>query len=286
MPVLPPTSNPNFPSLDSILNNVRVICNDAFAGATSTPGEGQILTNVVPGGSVNNPFLLNHLNSAIRELYRQLRITGAGVIIGDNFVLEGLPPVDGPLGPSIPDPTIQTFLDYGQYWDGLTSWPAFNLPSNMIRPIRLLERTTGTTDTFMEMNQVVNGLPARNQLSRLQEWEWREGRINFVGALQPRDIRIRYVMMLPTFFASNLAFGSTYVPVVDCDDFVAYKTASKVSLSMGGSPEIAAALDAQAEKFMFQLKNERVLNMQEADRYRRRPYDDSDTALELDVYGI
>lgn len=283
---MPVPTSASFPSLESILNNVRAICNDAFAGATSTPGEGQILTDIVPGGSINNPFLLNHLNSAIRELYRQLRITGAGVIIQDNFILTNIPVVNGPLGPSIPDPTIQEYVDNTGFFDGTNTNASLKLPTDIIRPIRLWERTTGTTDTFMEMNQVMNGLPPRNQLSRLQEWEWRQEKIYFVGCTQPRDVRIRYVSLLPTFFTQPLNPTTTFVPVVDCDDYLAYKTAAKVVLTMGGSPEIATVLDTQAEKFIFQLKNERVLNMQESDRYRRRPYDDSDTALELDVYGI
>jgi hypothetical protein len=281
---MPPTSG-NFPSLESILNNVRAICNDAFAGATSTPGEGQILTDLVPGSGTNNPFLINHLNSAIRELYRELRITGAGVIIQDNYVLKALPIIDGSLGPGIPDPAVQTYLDNTGYFDGTNLDASLTLPSDIVRPIRIWERTNGTIDTFIPMNQVMNGLPPRNQLDRLIEWEWRYEKIYFVGALQPRDIRIRYVALLPTFFTQGMDFETTYVPVLDCDDYVAYRTAEKVSLSMG-SPQISAALDAKATKFMFQLKNERVLNMQEADYYARRPYDDADTANQLDVYGI
>jgi hypothetical protein len=281
---MPPTSG-NFPSLESILNNVRAICNDSFAGATGTPGEGQILTDLVPSTTTNNPFLLNHLNSAIRELYRELRITGAGVIIQDNYILESLPIIDGSLGPGIPDAAVQTYLDNTGYFDGTTLHPSLTLPSDIIRPIRIWERTSSTIDTFIPMNQVMNGLPPRNQLSRLIEWEWRYEKIYFVGALELRDIRIRYVATLPTFFSTPLNPTTTYVPVIDSDDYVAYRTAEKIALSLG-NPQISAALNTAAMRFMQQLKNERVLNMQEADYYARRPYDDADTANQLDVYGI
>lgn len=284
MPVLQPTGDPNYPSIETIANMVRAIVNDTFAGWSNTPGEGQIVTDQVTNTAINNPFLLNHLNSAIRELYRKLRNVGGPALIQDNYILENLDPIDGPLGPSIPDPTIQTYIDWNGYWYGTTYDTALTLPSDMLSPIKLWERQSGTTDTFMEMTEAADGLGPASQIGRLQQWEWRSGRINFHGATTQRDIRIRYFGILPQFFASDLNYSSTYIPIVDCEDFVAYKTAEKVAFALG-NPQAAASLAQTAMGHLFDLKNEEVRRMQQR-TYRRRPYNDADTANELDVYGI
>jgi hypothetical protein len=57
----------NYPSLAEIANLARSKVNDDKAGATGTPGEGQILTN-------SSVTLQNFMNSAIRDTYRDVRI--------------------------------------------------------------------------------------------------------------------------------------------------------------------------------------------------------------------
>lgn len=281
---MPPVS-PNFPSLETCLNTLRAICNDSFAGATSTPGEGQILTDVLPGGNTNNPFVLNLLNSAIRELYREIRIAGASSVIQDNYLLLDIPPVNGPLGPSVPDSTVETYFDgVNGYWDGSTFHPNLVTPPDMLMPIRLWERSAGTTDTFREMIQNTNGLAPREQLDRFQDWEWRYERIITCGALQSRDLRLRYQAVMPQFFTQPMTFASTFIPVIDSEDYVAYKTAEKVSLALG-RPDITAALKGESDRQIFQLKNERARRKQQIN-YLRRAYNDSDTAQDLDAYGI
>jgi len=233
MPVLGGINGPNLPSLETINNLIRAICNDAFAGVTSTPGEGQVLTDYVQGTTTNNPFVLNLINSAIRELYRKLRIMSSPSTIQDNYILEGLPVVNGPLGPNQTDPTIQNWIDNSGFWDGSQYWGTFILPTDMLNPLRVWERQSGTTDTFIPMRQKTNGLPPRNQLDRFEEWEWRYERINFVGSILSRDIRIRYQAVLPQFFTPSISYATTYVPIIDCEDFVAYKTAEKIALALG-----------------------------------------------------
>ena len=66
----------NYPSLQVIANLVRSLVNDDKAGATGTPGEGQILTN-------SSVTLQNLMNSAIRDTYRDVRIMGQPTLIKD-----------------------------------------------------------------------------------------------------------------------------------------------------------------------------------------------------------
>jgi hypothetical protein len=171
---------------------------------------------------------------------------------------------------------VQTFLSPNGYFDGVQLWPNFILPGDMIYPEVVWERQTGTNDTFQRMTQTQEGLPSRPQGPCLREWEWRNDNLNFLGATQQRDIRLRYYAALPQFFSSTLDFASTYVPVIDCTDAVAYKTATKYA-RMLGSPGLAE-LAAESKEQMFQLKNAYTRRAQSID-YHRVPFGNSDGDL-------
>ena len=281
-------NSPNLPSLELIANQVRAICNDAFAGSTGTPGEGQIITDEVESpatsADVPNPLLLVHLNSSIRTLYRKLRIVSTPTLIADNFILFNCPVVNSAYGPSVPNPAIQMYLDNNGFWDGLEYNNLLKLPTDMLQPIRLWERTATTQDTFQNMQQATDGLPPRDQTDRFTQWEWRGDRLNFVGCTQNRDLRIRYEAVFPTFFSPSIQFPATYIPIMDCEDYVAYETAQKIAMALGNSPA-SMALEAAAKEHLFDLRNDRVRRMQFTS-YRRPAYNDGDAGQELDVYGI
>lgn len=287
---MPPALTRHMPSVEQVLNLLRAICNDSFSGATNTPGEGQILTDLVPSTTTTNPFVLQLISSAIRELYRKLKIAGDPLFIQDNFLLTGVPVVNGPLGPSTADPTIQTYVDTSGYFDGstLNNAPTLQLPNDFLSPIKLWERTSATTDTFAPMIEQKYGLSPRNQSDRLVNWEWRSSRINFNGATTIRDIRLRYFCALFDPSVNNPAgltnAATLYIPVFDCQEFVAYSAASKVSLSLG-NPQISTYLDGKTNEALFDLRSERTRRDQ-YQQEQRPAYDDGSAAQELDVYGI
>lgn len=287
MPVLPPTTSQNYPTLDSILNLVRAISNDSFAGNTSTPGEGQVLTDLYQATTSYNPQLLFCFNAAIREMYRKLRLVKAKVLIRDNYILTALPVVNGPLGASFIDPTVQTYLNFAFYFDGTNQNTSFTLPSDLMMPLKMWERQNGTTNPLSPMTEAKNGLDARNQSDELGEWEWREGRINFHGSLIPRDIRLKYLAFLPAFFPSNPVpsgyFTSTQIPVFDCEDVVAWLTIR--NLCAGLNPAMLQFCQARVDEHVYDLRNEEVKRMQATD-YSRQAYDDESTGETLDTFGI
>ena len=256
-------------SLATIMDLVRSLVNDTQPGATGTPGEGQIFTN----NPAISPFTQPFLNSSIRELYRELRNVGDPVLIKDNIIITGLPVVNSPTeGLGNPDPTVQTYLSTSGYFDGVQLWPNFQLPGDLLYPVQLWERATGTVDNFQPMQQVQGGLPGQQQSTVLGKWEFRNGNLNFEGATTSRDVRIRYYCSLPQFFSQTLDFSSTYVPVPDCTDAVAYMTAVKYA-RMLGSPGLADLL-AESKNQMFQLKNATTRRAQGID-YHRQPFGNS-----------
>jgi hypothetical protein len=93
-----------------------------------------------------------------------------------------------------------------------------------------------------------------------------------VGSTQTNDLRLRYWCALPQFFSSTLDFNTTYVPIIDCVDAVAYKTAVKYA-TMLGSPGLND-LKLEAVEQMRQLKLQHVRRSQSIE-YFRVPYGDS-----------
>ena len=257
-------------SLATIMDLVRILVNDTQPGVTDTPGEGQILTN----NPAISPFTQPFLNSSIRELYRELRNVGEPVLIKDNIILTNLPIINSPTqgGLGAVDPAVQTVLSTQGYFDGTMLWPNFQLPGDMLYPTALWERATGTNDVFHRMDAPSGGLESAMQGPYLKQWEWRNNNLNFRGATQGVDIRMRYYCSLPQFFSQTLDFSSTYVPVLDCTDAVAYMTAVKYA-RMLGSPGLADLL-AESKNQMFQLKNANVRRMQHED-FARIPFGNS-----------
>ena len=259
----------SFASLETVMNLVRSLVNDTQAGLTSTPGEGQIITD----NSAVSPFTLPFLNSAIRQLYRELRNVGDPQLVFDNVLIIGLPPLHSPTnGIGGSDPTVQTVLSTVGYFDGVVQWPQYLLPANMIYPTKLWERETGTNDNFEPMHQVQDGLPAQQQNFVLGKWEWRNNNLNFMGATQARDIRMRYYGALPQFFSPTMDFSSTYVPIQDSTDALAYMVAVMYA-RMLGSPGLADLIVEQKQQ-MFQLKNATTRRAQSVN-YHRQPFGNS-----------
>jgi hypothetical protein len=253
-------------SLETIMNLVRALVNDSQAGETGTPGEGQIITD----NPAVSPFTQPFLNSAIREVYRELRNAGQPTLIKDNVQVLGLTPLVSPtLGAGAPDPAVQVSLGFEGYFNGLELNADLKLPSDVITLERVWERQTSSSGSYIPMDQPQFGLPSLLQGARFQVWEWREDKIWMIGATQTNDLRLRYWAALPQFFSSTLDFASTFVPIIDCTDAVAYKTAAKYAASLG-APGAAALVDMAKEQ-MFQLKMQHVRRSQSIN-YERIPY--------------
>lgn len=266
-------------SLLTICNLVRSLINDTQPGVEGFPGEGQIFTD----DNGVSPFVQPLLNSAIRELYRELRNVGQPTLVKDNVLIIGLTPVNSPTyGLGATDPAVQTYLGFDGYFDGLTLNSVLVMPGDVITMEAVWERQNNSNNPFIPMGQPEMGLPSRYQTPALGQWEWRNDKIWMVGSTQTRDLRLRYWCALPQFFSSTLDFASTYVPIIDCVDAVAYKTATKYA-TMLGSPGMAD-LKLESIEQMRQLKLQSVRRQQAMD-YARPPYGSSGGSSMGNVFG-
>jgi hypothetical protein len=122
---------------------------------------------------------------------------------------------------------------------------------------------------------------SRPQQPTLVDYEWRNYQLWMVGSTQTNDLRLRYWGSLPTFYSATLDFASTYVPIIDCTDALAYKIAVMYSRMLGtpGLPDLIG----EAKEQMFQLKNAVVKRAQTID-YHRPPYGTSGTTDTNNVF--
>lgn len=256
----------SYPSLELIANLARAIVNDDKAGATGTPGEGQILTD-------SSTTLQNLMNSAIRDTYRDCRIMGQPTLIKDNYLLLALPPVNSALGVGVQNPAVQVAIQFAGYFDGLIMWPNLTLPSDLIYPLEMWERLTGTGNLpFGPMRQSSGALRSRNQVQALGEWEWRTDGIWMIGAILQRDVRLRYISTFPDLAFPSVDFSTTYVPIMDCQEAVADKISVRYAQRLGGTALADAMMAAKSS--IFKLRQQITRDRQKID-YQRRPYGSS-----------
>ena len=236
---MPVANQTNYPSLGVIANLVRVLVNDSKKGATGTPGEGQILTNT-------SAELQALMNSAIRDTYRDVRISGQLTLMKDNYLLT-LPPVNSPLGVGAANPSVQTAIQFVGYFDGLLMVPDITLPGDLLFPMLMWERQSlgsGNPNPYVPMGEAVQALSPRAQQQSLGEWEWRTDGIWLHGALNSVDIRLRYLATYTDLANSSIDWNNTYVPIMDSQECIADKIAVRYSARLGGDALAEAKLAA------------------------------------------
>ena len=229
MPVVPTTA---YSQAEDALNLARALVNDS-AGAVFT-----------------DALLLPFLNSAYRGLQRELAVSGVSVLAEQQ---------DLDLAPDATSGVTPTEISD-------TSSP--QLPTDCLVPHMLWERATANTaDVFVPMEKFTSGGGMLNLQpgGYLRLWEWREDKINLIGATQAITVRIRYEKVLPL-----LTLGADPVQIRSATDPLAYATAALAARSRGAR---ALALDLLGAAQMATEKLiERYVRPEQIKGRRRKPY--------------
>ena len=262
MPIGSPST---YPILEDILVLARSLVNDTGAGATNTPGEGQILVD----NSTLAPFTIPFVNSAIRKVYREMGISGVATLIQDNIILSGLTPVNGPQGLAVPDPAIQVSVTYTGYNDGSgTINAALQIPANVLAVLKLWERQTNSGNPFVEMDQAQGGLPSRFQVTAFNQWEYRSDAIYMVGSVLTNDIRMRCeVQLAGAVSGAGTDFASLSVPILDCTDAVAWSIVELYAARL--EPEFLETAKAHSDEEIGKLVARQVRQKQSVPYHRQ-----------------
>jgi hypothetical protein len=242
----------SFPTIQTITNLVRSDVRDDMAGATDTVGEGQILVDDI----ATSVTMANFFNSAVRELCRRLRIVNAPMLIADNYIIRNIPPMNGPMGFQVADPSVQVYVAFNGYYDG-TLWHAnYGLPQGVFQVMRCWERETGSNDIFQDMGEPSDGLAGVNQGNGWGRWEWRQDMVCLPGSLDYRDLRLRYLMILNAYFVANADPTTTYLPIMGCEEAVARIIDRLYAARQGGG--LYEIRKSEADQAVFDLLNEQV----------------------------
>lgn len=252
MPIVP---NSAYVSIETVTNLIRAIANDMIYSQA-----GEILTDTAN-------FMLPLLNDALD--WFQNEVANHGV---DSFTKETLlTPLTPVPAPASTDPATQVFVNDTGYFDGVGFHilPQTQLPPDLLVPLDLWERQTGSQENFLHMDLCPDGLPSVVPGSRFRMWEFRGGQgtddgLFMPGATQSNDIRLRYKGTLAMFVSTDdiLYFrGATGA--------LAYKV---VAIYMGSKdPEIATQMAGEAMVRLNQIVT-RSTRYKQRDTITRQSY--------------
>ena len=206
--------------------------------------------NDTSGAVFTDTLLMPLLNSAYRGLQRELAENGVSVLMEQQDIDLDLNGSTGATNTEISD----------------VSSP--QLPTDCLMPHMLWERATANTgDVFVPMEKFTSGGSMLNlqPSGYLRMWEWREDKINLIGATQSITVRVRYEKVLAT-----LTLGTDPVQIRSATDALAYATAALAARSRGARA-LAVDLLGAAQTAIENLINRYVRPEQTTGR-RRKPY--------------
>jgi len=254
-----------YPTIADIFNMARIEINDAFKGATQTQGEGRIFINTWPP-------IITHLNEAIYQFKRDIENFG-GTTKREETFYTAIPIINSSAGSGVPNPSVYQYLSFDGFWDGLGPLNvAIKLPTDLIAPLEVQTRATGSNLTYGRIDPAVDGLPSVYQDYTLGQWEWRGDSIYWNGSTVQQDIRLRYEADISTF-ATTLdpsTFDTVTVPYLDCAQplalYCAYIFCSN-KLPTGGANDLLARYNS----VMSRIAN-RYSRQKQRTAYARIPY--------------
>ena len=239
------------------MNRARAYVNDAF-----NAGAGRILTDQAP-------FTVEYLNGALENLQDRLRDYGAITLIRDNYIMTPITPVVAI------NPVVQVNVSFTGYFDGTTQHDNPKLPADLLVPMFLWERETGSNNDFGAMYQPQGGLPSSSQCQYLGVWDWRGGQagdaIWMIGATTSRDLRLRYqgqLVPIAAASAENL-WSNVQIAIQASVEALAHLVAYSYARARGA--QAAAIMQADADRAIHSILN-RYVKQSQGQRFERQPY--------------
>lgn len=232
MPVIGVATPPPYDTVDSILNTTRTRINDAIVALG-----GEVLTDT-------QPFTQEMSNTGWRKLQSFLANKGMSRF-RKRCVLSAFPVV------GTQDPASETLLNWSWFYDGVSYFypPETQvLPQDLIQPLTIGERITGTNATFTPMSMATDGqLPDWRKRGWNGWWDWRDDGLYMPGSRYSMDLQIWYSAYLPDFITiGNLPWYQQPVPIMRCKSALANYIAAEFAAPRGDMD--AATFIAQAEQ--------------------------------------
>jgi hypothetical protein len=227
-----------------------VLPTTAYSQAEDALTLARALVNDISGAVFTDTVLMPLLNSAYRGLQRELAENGVSVLMEQQDLELDQNDSTGVTNTEISD----------------VSSP--QLPTDCLMPHVLWERATANAgDVFVPMEKFTSGGGMLNlqPSTYLRLWEWREDKINLIGATQSITVRVRYEKVLP-----SLTLGTDPVQIRSATDALGYATAALAARSRGARA-LAVDLLGAAQTAIENLIN-RYIRPEQTTGRRRKPY--------------
>jgi len=227
-----------------------VLPTTAYSQAEDALTLARALVNDTSGAVFTDTLLMPLLNSAYRGLQRELAENGVSVLMEQQ------------------DLELDQNVSSGVTNTEISDVSSPQLPTDCWMPHVLWERATANTgDVFVPMEKFTSGGGMLNlqPSSYLRLWEWREDKINLIGATQSVTVRVRYEKVLP-----SLTIGTDPVQIRSATDALGYATAALAARSRGARA-LAVDLLGAAQTAIENLIN-RYIRPEQTTGRRRKPY--------------
>jgi len=153
------------------------------------------------------------------------------------------------------------------------------LPSNLVEVTEVKERTQGSSEDWINMEETNWPLLNYTADSELHYWSWMGDTLRVNPSTADRDILIRYRKVI---LASSSIEESTNLPIINCMPFLSYKTAAIAADLSGRAPEVALRLETRAAIALNKILALKVGGMQ-SDPIRRRGFNSPEP---VDIYKV
>ncbi len=227
-----------------------VLPTTAYSQAEDALTLARALVNDTSGAVFTDTLLMPLLNSAYRGLQRELAENGVSVLMEQQDIEL--------------DQNVSTGVTNTEISDASSP----QLPTDCLMPHVLWERATANTgDVFVPMEKFTSGGGMLNLQPScyLRLWEWREDKINLIGATQSITVRVRYEKVLPI-----LTLRTDPVQIRSATDALGYATAALAARSRGARA-LAVDLLGAAQTAIENLIN-RYIRPEQTTGRRRKPY--------------
>lgn len=234
----PSAQSGTYPIADEVMQLVRALVNDMLRDTA-----GRIITNT-------SPMALPYLNSAIRRVQRYFANNGLENFINDNVILAAISATVSS------DPSVQCWISANGYFDGLKVNAQPILPSDLIVPLAVWARQSNSGAKFDPVAPAHgDGLPSRAPGQVIDQYEFRNDKINFIGSTLTMDMRLRYEAAIPSI-GTNADLTKVSIPLRDAHEALAAWVVYYYGFARGSIMRLEA--EKMAEKAMDEVINRHV----------------------------
>jgi hypothetical protein len=254
VPIPVPAPVAPFDTVDSVLNLVRSKMLDTIGSLA-----GDILED-------SQPFMQEYTNAGWRELQYFLATLGYSALKAP-FIGVGYPVV------ASYDPALWTSLSWTAFinTDGTNYLPPYVtvLPQNMILPLKVSERVTGSQSKFYPMEMDKDSLAQTRKGPYNGHWLWESNTLYMPGSIYSMDLRMELAIYLADFVTSqdeSIQWYEQPVPIMRAKTALAYFIADEV---VQAREDLSGSFTAKAQQAARQIFNIEVSQKQRVPTQRR-----------------